>query len=76
MKDTKSSNGTYLNGARLSLEGEESQPAALRTGDTIARILFPVFKDILSHYVSPRSSVSTSSETTASPSCTTVSRLA
>ncbi|KAI8066735.1 hypothetical protein BC940DRAFT_302169 [Gongronella butleri] len=35
IKDTKSSNGTFLNGHRLSKETEESEPVALKTGDYI-----------------------------------------
>lgn len=35
MKDTQSSNGTYLNGARLGAAREESAPAELRTGDVL-----------------------------------------
>ncbi|ORX61889.1 SMAD/FHA domain-containing protein [Hesseltinella vesiculosa] len=35
IRDTKSSNGTFLNGLRLSKEGEESTPFALKTGDYI-----------------------------------------
>ncbi|ORZ00959.1 SMAD/FHA domain-containing protein [Syncephalastrum racemosum] len=35
LKDVKSSNGTFLNGRRLSAEGEESPPAELKTGDVI-----------------------------------------
>ncbi|ORZ24299.1 SMAD/FHA domain-containing protein [Absidia repens] len=36
IKDTKSSNGTFLNGHRLSEELEESEPFELKTGDQIA----------------------------------------
>ncbi|KAI8093563.1 uncharacterized protein BX664DRAFT_313605 [Halteromyces radiatus] len=35
IKDTKSSNGTFLNGHRLSPELEESEPFELKTGDQI-----------------------------------------
>jgi pSer/pThr/pTyr-binding forkhead associated (FHA) protein len=35
IKDTKSSNGTFLNGHRLSPELEESDPYELKTGDQI-----------------------------------------
>ncbi|ORZ14060.1 hypothetical protein BCR42DRAFT_61057 [Absidia repens] len=35
IRDTKSSNGTFLNGQRLSAELEESEPFELKTGDKI-----------------------------------------
>ncbi|RKP19783.1 SMAD/FHA domain-containing protein, partial [Rozella allomycis CSF55] len=35
IKDTKSSNGTFLNGNRLSQEGEESEPVELKEGDKL-----------------------------------------
>ncbi|KAI8880447.1 SMAD/FHA domain-containing protein [Backusella circina FSU 941] len=35
IKDLKSSNGTFLNGVRLSNENEESVPTEIKTGDTI-----------------------------------------
>ncbi|KAI8880947.1 SMAD/FHA domain-containing protein [Backusella circina FSU 941] len=35
IKDVKSSNGTFVNGQRLSNEGEESQPIELKTGDQV-----------------------------------------
>ncbi|TFY52400.1 hypothetical protein EVG20_g10565 [Dentipellis fragilis] len=35
IRDTGSSNGTFVNGERLSPEGEESQPFQLRTGDIL-----------------------------------------
>ncbi|KAG9014928.1 hypothetical protein FRB90_005032 [Tulasnella sp. 427] len=35
IKDVKSSNGTFINGERLSQEGVESEPFELKTGDTV-----------------------------------------
>ena len=35
IRDTRSSNGTYLNGSRLSLESVESEPRELRTNDQL-----------------------------------------
>ncbi|KAL0952714.1 hypothetical protein HGRIS_006949 [Hohenbuehelia grisea] len=35
IKDTKSLNGTYVNGVRLSLEQEESAPHELKNGDVL-----------------------------------------
>lgn len=38
IKDVKSSNGTFINGERLSQEGVESEPFELKTGDTVVSI--------------------------------------
>ncbi|RGB40010.1 SMAD/FHA domain-containing protein, partial [Rhizophagus diaphanus] len=35
IKDSKSSNGTFINGKRLSAEGKESSPIELRHGDDL-----------------------------------------
>jgi pSer/pThr/pTyr-binding forkhead associated (FHA) protein len=35
IKDTKSSNGTFINNIRLSNSGEESVPRALHSGDIL-----------------------------------------
>ncbi|PPQ91844.1 hypothetical protein CVT25_000780 [Psilocybe cyanescens] len=35
IKDTKSSNGTFINGERLSSEGHDSDPFELKSGDTV-----------------------------------------
>lgn len=35
IKDTKSSNGTFINNERLSNSGEESPPRVLRSGDIL-----------------------------------------
>ena len=40
IKDVKSSNGTFINGERLSPEGLESEPYELKTDDIVVR-LFP-----------------------------------
>lgn len=37
IKDVKSSNGTFINSERLSLEGVESQPFELKTDDIVVR---------------------------------------
>lgn len=37
IKDVKSSNGTFINGERLSAEGVESEPCDLRTDDVVVR---------------------------------------
>ncbi|KAH9050284.1 hypothetical protein EDB84DRAFT_596234 [Lactarius hengduanensis] len=37
IKDVKSSNGTFINGERLSAEGAESEPFELKTGDIVVR---------------------------------------
>lgn len=37
IKDVKSSNGTFINGARLSQEGVESPPFELNTDDIVVR---------------------------------------
>ncbi|KAJ7223856.1 SMAD/FHA domain-containing protein [Mycena haematopus] len=38
IRDVKSSNGTFVNGERLSLEGAESDPYELRSDDILARL--------------------------------------
>lgn len=35
IKDVKSSNGTFINGERLSLEGVESEPFELKSEDMV-----------------------------------------
>lgn len=37
VKDTKSMNGTFVNGVRLSPECKDSEPFVLKTGDTVVR---------------------------------------
>ena len=37
IKDVKSSNGTFINGERLSPEGLESEPYELKTDDIVVR---------------------------------------
>lgn len=37
IKDVKSSNGTFINGERLSAEGVESEPYELKTDDIVVR---------------------------------------
>ena len=41
IKDVKSSNGTFINGERLSAEGIESEPFELKTDDTVVRPSHP-----------------------------------
>ena len=60
IKDVKSSNGTFINGERLSAEGAESEPFELKTSDIV------VCRHPPSHYPPfsfplNRNSVSTSS---------------
>jgi hypothetical protein len=38
IKDVKSSNGTFVNGERLSLEGVESDPFELKSEDTVVSL--------------------------------------
>jgi hypothetical protein len=38
IRDVKSSNGTFINGERLSQEGLESDPYELKTEDVVVRI--------------------------------------
>lgn len=69
IKDVKSSNGTFINGERLSAEGVESDPFELKTDDIVVR-------DTLSPPASAcpsatRNSVSTSLAKTIRPSYTT-----
>ena len=40
IKDVKSSNGTFVNGERLSVEGMESDPWELKTDDRVVRLIF------------------------------------
>lgn len=35
IKDVPSSNGTFINGERLSIEGQESEPFELKSDDTV-----------------------------------------
>ncbi|KAA1472876.1 SMAD/FHA domain-containing protein [Dentipellis sp. KUC8613] len=42
IRDTESSNGTFVNGERLSAEGEASRPVQLRTGDVVVCVLLCV----------------------------------
>jgi pSer/pThr/pTyr-binding forkhead associated (FHA) protein len=39
IKDVKSSNGTFINGDRLSAEGVESEPFELKSEDLVVRLL-------------------------------------
>ena len=39
IKDVKSSNGTFINGERLSAEGLESEPFELKSDDIVVRFL-------------------------------------
>lgn len=44
IKDVKSSNGTFINGERLSAEGVESDPYELKTDDIVVRLsLFLIY---------------------------------
>lgn len=78
IKDVKSSNGTFIDGQRLSAEAAESDVFELRTGSTVVSLtsLFASF-DSLAHFFAPRlctslrSLVSTLSAMTPRPSCTT-----
>lgn len=38
LKDVKSSNGTFINGERLSVEAVESDPFELKTDDLVVRV--------------------------------------
>jgi pSer/pThr/pTyr-binding forkhead associated (FHA) protein len=40
IKDVKSSNGTFINGERLSPEGLESDPFELKSDDIVVRLSF------------------------------------
>ena len=42
MKDMKSSNGTFINGERLSSEGHESEPFELKSDDIVVRPFIPL----------------------------------
>lgn len=48
IKDVKSSNGTFINGERLSQEGVESDPYELKTDDIVVRH-FPLYSTNISH---------------------------
>ena len=51
IKDIRSSNGTFVNGERLSSEGQESEPFELRSDDILVRALcLPLFDVILNTY--------------------------
>jgi hypothetical protein len=69
IKDVKSSNGTFINGERLSSEGHESEPFELKSDDIV---VCPFYCGILAPN-SPclRNSVSISSVKTTKPSSTT-----
>lgn len=57
IRDVKSSNGTFVNGVRLSLEGKESEPHELREGDTLELGIDIVSEDqksIVHHKVSAK----------------------
>jgi hypothetical protein len=41
IKDVKSSNGTFINGERLSPEGHESEPFELKTEDIVVSFSHP-----------------------------------
>ena len=43
IKDVKSSNGTFINGERLSAEGNESDVFELHSEDIVVRLLRPPF---------------------------------
>lgn len=42
IKDVKSSNGTFINGERLSPEGAESDPFELKTDDIVVSSYYPI----------------------------------
>lgn len=48
IKDVKSSNGTFINGERLSPEGVESEPFELKNDDIVVRHLsFPLHSSLI-----------------------------
>lgn len=49
IKDVKSSNGTFINGDRLSAEAAESDPFELHTDDVVVRLVLH-FSMILASY--------------------------
>jgi pSer/pThr/pTyr-binding forkhead associated (FHA) protein len=43
IKDVRSSNGTFVNGERLSAEGAESSPEELKHEDLVVRLALTLF---------------------------------
>ena len=77
IKDVKSSNGTFVNGERLSPEGVESEPFELENDDIV--VCHPLFSDLIPPQpclLFFRNSVLTSLVRTIEPPCTTKSPLA
>ena len=46
IKDVKSSNGTFINGERLSPESVESEPFELKSDDIVVRVFHRSYKAI------------------------------
>ena len=69
IKDVKSSNGTFINGERLSSEGHESEPFELKSDDIVVCPFCFDFQSPNLPYL--RNSVSISSVKTTKPSSTT-----